>query len=147
MDVTLLLANSAEGTAVGTVSALGIGWSITGTPTPPTAVIIFIKVPWDQTNMQHQLKLSLVDADGNAVMLAQTPMGEPAPLEVTADFEVGRPPGLPHGTSIDQALPINIGAGLPLIPGQMYQWRVSINGKDLAARSFLVRKVQAPPPS
>lgn len=95
--------------------------------------------------MQHQLKLSLVDADGNAVMLAQTPMGEPAPLEVTADFEVGRPPGLPHGTSIDQALPINIGAGLPLIPGQMYQWRVSINGKDLAARSFLVRKVQAPP--
>ena len=140
MEAILLLPNSAEATSVGTVSALGIGWSMVSTPTPPTAVIIFIKVPWDQTNTRHQLRLHLVDADGNDVMIAQTPTGEAAPLEVQADFEVGRPPGLPHGTDIDQVMSLNIAAGMPLIPGETYQWRVQINGEEKAARSFLVRR-------
>jgi len=34
-DVTLLLANASEQTPGGTLSALGIGWSMTTSPTPP----------------------------------------------------------------------------------------------------------------
>jgi hypothetical protein len=140
VDATLLLANSAESTPVGTVSALGIGWSVVGTPTPPSAVIIFLKVPWDRTNIKHSLQLKLLTADGHDVMFGQTPTGEAAPLEVIAEFEVGRPPGLPHGTPIDQALPINIAPGLPLIPGQVYEWRLTVNDDEaVATRSFLVR--------
>lgn len=140
MEAILLLANSAEGTPTGTVSALGLGWSVIGTPTPPTAMVILIKVPWDQTNVRHQLLLRLADADGGVgVMIPQPPTGELAPLEVRAEFEVGRPPGLPHGTDIDQALALNIGAGLPLIPGHSYQWRLDIDDEPAATRSFFVR--------
>lgn len=139
MDVTLLLANSAEATPAGTVSALGIGWSVTVTPTPPQALIVLLRVPWDVTNVKHELLLKLVDGDGHDVLLGQTPFGEPAPLEIRGEFEVGRPAGIPHGTPIDQAMPITIGPGLPLVPGGSYEWRLSIDGEDLASRSFLVR--------
>jgi hypothetical protein len=140
VEAVVLLANSAEATSVGTVSALGIGWSVTGTPTPPTAIIILIKVPWDQTNTQHILRLHLVDSDGNDVMMAHAPTGEDAPLEIQADFEVGRPAGLPRGTDIDHVIPLSIAPGMPLIPGQIYQWRLQIDGEEKAARSFLVRR-------
>lgn len=139
MDVTLLLANSAEATPAGTVSALGIGWSVTSTPTPPAALVVLIRVPWDLTNVPHQLLLKLVDADGQDVMLGLTPFGDEAPLEIRGEFEVGRPAGIPRGTPIDQVMPINIGAGLALVPGGRYEWRLSIDGEELATRSFLVR--------
>jgi hypothetical protein len=139
VEAILLLANSAEATPTGTVSALGIGWSVISSPTPPTAIVILLKVPWDLTNVKHRLRLRLVDADGSEVMISQPPTGELAPLEVQAEFEVGRPPGLPHGTDIDQALSLNIAAGLPLIPGHSYQWRLDIDDEASAARSFLVR--------
>lgn len=73
-------------------------------------------------------------------MLGQTLSGEPAPLEIRAEFEVGRPPGIPQGTTIEQPMSINIGPGLPLAPGETYLWRLSVNDVQVAARSFLVRR-------
>jgi hypothetical protein len=139
VDATLLLANSAEATPSGTVSALGLGWSVTVTPTPPTAVIILLLVPWDQANIKHDLYLRLTDSDGNVVLIPQPPTGDMGPLEVSGEFEVGRPPGLPHGTDIDHPMPLNISAGLTLTPGQRYQWRLDIDGETVATRGFLVR--------
>lgn len=139
MQATLLLANSAEATPVGTVSALGIGWTVTSAPTPPAALVVLMQIPWDQTNLNHTLEITLLDADGYAVQLGQTATGERAPLQITGDFEAGRPPGLPHGTPIDQAMAINVLPGLPLVPGQAYQWQLKIDGEDIASRRFLVR--------
>ena len=121
-------------------SVLGIGWSVTGTPTPPSAIIILIKVRWDQTNTQHILRSHLVDGDGNDVVMPQGPTGEDVPLEIQADFEVGRPAGLPRGTDIDHVIPLSIAPGMPLIPGQIYQWRLEIDSDEKAVRSFLVRR-------
>ena len=100
---------------------------------------MLIRVPWDVTNVKHEMLLKLVDADGHDVMLGQTPFGDPAPMEIRGEFEVGRPVGIPRGTPIDQPMAINIGAGLPLVPGATYEWRLIIDGEELAARSFLVR--------
>lgn len=146
MEAVLLLANSAEASPNGLVHALGLGWSVTSSPTPPAAVIVLLQVPWDQTNMRHKFRLSLVDADGHGVMLGQDPLsGQPAPLSIEGEFEAGRPPGLPHGTPIDQQLTLNIGP-LPLPPGQAYEWRLEINGGDVAARRFMVRPTPGPNP-
>jgi hypothetical protein len=35
---------------------------------------------------------------------------------------------------------LNIAPGIPLIPGQIYQWRLQIDGDEKAVRSFLVRR-------
>jgi hypothetical protein len=109
MEAILLPASSAESAPNGLVHALGMGWSVTVSPTPPAALIVLLKVPWDQTNHRHGFRLSLVDGDGHGVMPGRDPStGTAAPLYIEGTFEAGRPPGLPHGTDIDQALTLSI---------------------------------------
>jgi hypothetical protein len=77
------------------------------------------------------------------VMLGQDVGGNPADLEISGNVEVGRPPGLPHGTPLDHAITLNIGGGMPLVPGA-YSWPMVINDEEVAVRGFLVRHPQPP---
>ena len=122
MKVTMLLADVAQ-TINNKLYILGGGWSITGPQPTPMAIAIKIEVPWTEANRVHQLKLSLLDEDEGPVM-KPTQEGE-EPYQVTASFEVGRPPGLRPGTPLDVPLAINIGP-LSLKPGR-YMWRCYIN--------------------
>jgi hypothetical protein len=124
MKVTMMLADAAQA-AEGKLYILGGGWSVTG-PTPsPSAIALYIQVPWDRTNVEHSFRFDLIDSDGNAVELeTETDVEESITFEGT--FEVGRPPGVKPGTSIDVPLAINFGP-LPLPPGGRYEWRLSIN--------------------
>jgi uncharacterized protein DUF6941 len=124
MKVTMMLADAAQA-AEGKLYILGGGWSVTG-PTPsPSAIALLIQVPWDRTNLEHSFRFDLVDSDGNAVEL-ETDAGVEEPVTFEGSFEVGRPPGVKPGTSIDVPLAINVGP-LPLPPGGRYEWRLSIN--------------------
>jgi hypothetical protein len=123
----MMLADAAQEVG-GKLYILGGGWSITGPEAVPMAVALKLEVPWDRTNMPHSLVLELLDEDGNAV-LVPGPEEDQVPLQVTGDFEAGRPPGVKPGTPIDSALAVNFGP-LPLEPGRRYQWRLSINGES-----------------
>ena len=138
MDAQILLADAAQASPDGKVHALGIGWSTTVTPLPPQAVIVLIKVPWDVSNDKHMAVVELHDGDGEPVEI-QGPLGM-QPVRVEAEFETGRPPGLPKGTPIDLPLAFNLGAGMPLQPGR-YVWELTINDerKDGWRAAFLVR--------
>jgi hypothetical protein len=123
----MMLADSAQEVG-GKLYILGGGWSITG-PTPvPMAIALKLEVPWDRTNVKHSLLIELVDEDGNPVMVPG-PEEEQVALQVTGDFEAGRPPGIKPGTPIDSALAVNFGP-LPLEPGRRYQWRLSIDSES-----------------
>lgn len=135
MEATLLLANSAEEYKGGMVNALGLGWSVTGTPTPPAALVLMVKVPWDETNVKHRLQIDLVDADGHPAQINAN--GDH--IKIEGEFEAGRPAGIIKGTPIDTAAVFNLGPGLELTPGATYQWRVEIDGDLAASRSFQVR--------
>lgn len=109
--------------------ALGLGWSMTGVPTSPIALVVFIKVPWDQSNIKHSIKIELVDGDGHLAQVVQDPSsGQTGQIVIEGDFETGRPPGLPAGTAIDQQMAVQLGP-LILPPNQTYEWRMSINGE------------------
>jgi hypothetical protein len=128
MMATLLLADAAQ--AVGNkLFILGGGWSVTGPDPVPAALAVHVKVPWDEANLRHTLRLELIDSDGAPVM-AETPEGT-EPLVIEHEFEVGRPPGMTPGTPIDLSLAINLGP-LPLPPGGRYEWRLSIDGRSEA---------------
>ena len=139
MEAPVLLADFAQADANGKVNALGLGWSVTGTPIPNHAVVMMLKVGWDEANTPRHLTLSLLTADGAHAVDVPTPFG-PQPLQVEMDFEVGHPPGLVRGSTIDHAVAINVGS-LSLQPGR-YEWRLEIGDeqRDNWRAPFLVRQ-------
>lgn len=135
LEVQLILCDAAQADPSGKLHMLGAGWSITGIPTGPHAVAILVKVPWDRANQKIHGKLTLVDSDGRPVELP-TPDGGRTTIVMDVDLEVGRPPGLEHGSMIDAAMAFNVGP-LPL-PSGRYQWRLDLGEQHFAA-SFAAR--------
>lgn len=104
----------------------GGGWSITGPQPAAQAIAIMLGVPWDRANQPINFLLRLLQEDGDPV-IQEGPAG-PTPLEVGGQFEVGRPPGIRHGTPLDVPLAINL-PPLPLPPGNRFSWELSIDGE------------------
>ena len=123
--VTMMLADAAQAID-NKLYILGGGWSVTGPDPAPSAIAIQVKVPWDEANRRHRMRLELLDTDGDHVML-EGPAGEEA-IVVEHEFEVGRPPGIKPGTPIEMSLALSFGP-LPLEPGGRYEWRLHI-GED-----------------
>jgi len=124
MKVTMLLADAVQAVS-GKLYVLGGGWSITGPEPPPSAIAIKVDVPWDEANKKHRFRLALVDDDGQAVRVPG-PAKDPVPVEISGEFEAGRPAGLKPGTPLDVVLALNIGP-LPLPPDSRYVWRMWID--------------------
>src|SRR5262249_14328289 len=92
----------------------------------PFAIALLIEVPWDQANERHNLMLRLIDEDGNAVSMPG-PAG-PGPMEFSAGFEVGRPPGTKKGSRLPYTLSLTF-ASMTLVPDKTYVWSLSIDGE------------------
>jgi hypothetical protein len=122
----MLLADFAQ-VADGKLTVVGGGWSLTGPEVVPFGIALLIQVPWDRANLRHVMRLELLDADGQPVLVDTDDEGE-QPLVFFDDlpFEVGRPPGLKPGTYLDFPVAVN-SAPLPLDPGT-YEWRLTIDG-------------------
>ncbi len=141
MKLTLLLADWAE-VLNGKLYIMGGGWSETGPAPSPSALATIIEVPWDETNRKHTVKFQLLDSDEQPVTVSG-PVGLPQKIEVTAEFEIGRPPGSTPGTSFNVPMALNLGA-LPLPPGKVYVWRCAIDEK-VSEQSVTFRTRTAPP--
>lgn len=147
MEITLILADFAEiDPGIGKAHALGMGWNVTSTPTPPMALVFMLDVDWGQTNVPFSIDITLEDEDGTSV-LVPTQNGE-VPLMIHADGEVGRPPGTPAGMKIRMPITIPIAQGIPLLSGHSYSWKAKVtrklpggNGEVLAQveQTFFVR--------
>jgi hypothetical protein len=129
MMATIILADAAQAID-NKLYVLGGGWSITGPEPTPSAIAIALKVPWDEANARHDMRIELLDADGQPIVVGAEPEGG-KPVVIDSHFEVGRPPGLRPGTPIDLAFAVNI-SPLPLSPGGRYEWRLSIDGHSEA---------------
>lgn len=148
MKATLILADAAQHDPAGKVHALGLGWSVIGSPSPPIALVMLIDCPWDETNQKHKMLIELVDADGRTVSFQNGPLGDPQPaVHLEAEFESGRPPGFPPGTPIRQQMVVNMPGGMPLPVDQKYEFRLTIDGnpQDSTLAAFYVRPNPGPP--
>jgi hypothetical protein len=117
------------------MNMLGAGWNMTSSPTAPCAVAVMVNVPWDRTNQQIPLTITLVDSDGRPAPLP-TPGEQTEHLRAQAIVEVGRPPGVPAGSFVSSAFALNV-PPLPLSPGR-YEYRVDV-GEQVFHAAFLVR--------
>lgn len=123
MKITVLLADSAQTDQSGKVHALGLGWSITTSPTPPMAIVVFVSVEWHEANTPQHLTATLVTQDGEPVLVPR-PNGQEE-VRIDADFELGRPAGLPAGSPLTMSMALGVAPGIPLTPGERYRWRVT----------------------
>ncbi|MGH8906324.1 MAG: DUF6941 family protein [Egibacteraceae bacterium] len=128
MKVLLLLADAAQ-TVDGKLYILGGGWSITGPGPAQMAIVMKFEVPWDQANRSHRWTLMLVTTDGKPVELPVADGSAVGTIEVSGQFEVGRPPALARGTTLDVPVTINLGP-LPLPPGERYEWRLTVDDES-----------------
>lgn len=142
MKVTMLLCDHAA-VSEGKLYINGGGWSITGPGAVSMGIAILISVPWDRANTPVQFQLRLVQEDGAPVM-QEGPLG-PAPVELSGEFEVGRPAGLRRGSPLDVPLAINL-PPLPLTPGQRFSWELSIEGEDTSDDWHLAFTTREMPP-
>jgi hypothetical protein len=123
MKATLMLCDAAQ-VADGKINILGGGWTQTS-PGTPSALAISIGVPWDNSNDRHRFEVHLDDADGQPVTVPN-PQGGMSPLIISRDFETGRPPGVPKGSTLWALVALTIGP-LPLQPGGRYVWSLFVN--------------------
>ncbi len=92
----IILADAAE-VINGKVYALGAGWDVINLAAPLPAphrfsIVIAFQVPWNETNQQHEIEIELLNPDGKQLVIIQ------------GQLEVGRPPGINHGSS--QRVPV-----------------------------------------
>jgi hypothetical protein len=122
-----MLADAAQAVN-GKLYVLGAGWSniVAGAP---FCIFGKIDIPWHLGTDWHQLRVELLEGDGQPFLAKQDPDGEPEPVVIEPPKY--RPTIAPHvkpGTPLDW--PFSIMVGLPLEPGTLYEWKMSINGES-----------------
>ncbi|MDW5594636.1 hypothetical protein VSS74_09830 [Conexibacter stalactiti] len=131
MEADLLLCDHAEAIN-GKLYIMGAAWNLLQAPGQAinVALAIVVKVAWDEADQGHDLIAELLDADGERIMIN----GEP--VAPSGRFELGRPPGLKPGSTLNMPLAFNL-TGLVLGVGQ-YEWRLTIDGETVARAPFAV---------
>lgn len=135
---SLMLANHVE-QSNGLLYISGGGWTDhhrrvgPGGPPPLShlGIALLIAVPWLETNRSHVVTLEIHDEDGN-----------PPIVTVNAQFNVGRPPTVPPGTTQYPtiALPMDI-----MFPHTgAYEIVTQIDGSEQTQRTFVFRVHDVP---
>ncbi|MFF3226164.1 hypothetical protein ACFYV7_25445 [Nocardia suismassiliense] len=133
MNITALLADSAQTDPTGKVHALGLGWSLTVTPTPPMALLLFIELSVGEHLLErYTVTGKLFDSNGEQQLTKHSqPVGFKAEMhsdQVTAGLsrQVG---GVDVPEKVITVIPIP--PGIALKPAR-YEWVVSIDVPDVA---------------
>jgi hypothetical protein len=131
----MLLSDFAEALN-GKLYIMGGGWTVVHGPSAVSAAVaINLRVPWTQTNQKHTILLELLKEDGEAVT---DPEGNA--IQVSGEFEMGRPVGSIPGDPITNAMAFRF-EGLPL-PSGGYAFSFGVDGTELARSPFRVFRPQ-----
>ncbi len=138
MELSLLLADAAQVDERNKVSALGLGWTQTTSPTPPMAVVVLAEFTTDEAGKTYYLAVDLCDIDGKQVGLPVGPDGAAEPLHIEMEIAVNPPHGAEDSEILRIPAAVQIGP-LPLPPGR-YRFQAKAAGVEdsLVYESFRV---------
>lgn len=88
---------------------------------------VSILVPWTETNERFSLGIRVEGEDG-----------EPEIANVAGELEVGRPPGLPHGSDLRAVLAINVDTVFPAAGGYRIVGQIASDPTTRKTVSFRV---------
>jgi hypothetical protein len=142
MDLDVVLCNHAEA-AENKLFLTGGGVNMCLVPAMPPHVVtialgIIVHVPWQLTNQAHNLTVTLRTADGQQVV-PWHPEGspEPPPVQLTAPFNVGRPPFVDVGDDQTLSLAMNF-QNLPIREIGVYSFELELDGSEAGHQSFRI---------
>ena len=129
----LLLADHSEAVN-GKLYMTGGGWNVLRLPELPHDwgfhIALGLDVGWDETNTGHELTVNIHDPDG-------AELGE----GLVAEFEAGRPPGMPPGQ--EQRLVMSIGTAATFTTSGPHAAVVHADGEEIGRARFYVAAAEA----
>jgi uncharacterized protein DUF6941 len=135
MRIGFLLLTDHSEAVNGKLYVNGGGWNVLRLPELPHEwsfhIALGIDVGWDETNRRHDLQVNLHDPDG-------VELGE----GLSAEFETGRPPGMPPGQ--EQRLVMSIGTAATFSTQGPHAAVVQINGEEIGRARFYLMEGTAP---
>ena len=137
MKIDILLTADSVQVANEKLYILGGGWRYVYVLKFPTehnmGIALGILVPWEQTNIRHDIEVVLLDEDGNQIL--ESPL-------VKGQFETGRPPGISPGSEQRVLMAVNFRA--PLRNAGQYQIVARLDGHDESMATFQALPVSPP---
>lgn len=148
MRVDAFLADTAE-VVNGKIYALGGGWNTIFVRQFPAqhrrlAVAVTVHVPFTDTNVSHNLEVTLVTEDGETYPIGLRPddQGNPQPVRAMGgEFTLGRPAHLADGFEQVACFAFTFD-GLRFDKARLLSWVVSIDGEELARLPMRVQNAQ-----
>jgi hypothetical protein len=137
MQIGFLLLSDHSEAVNGKLYMTGGGWNVLTMPELPHEwgfhIALGIDVGWDETNQRHSLSIDIHDPDG-------AELGE----GFSAEFETGRPPGMPVGQ--EQRLVMSVATTATFATSGPHAAVVRVNEEELGrARFYLMQEEpQAP---
>ncbi|MGN6257539.1 MAG: DUF6941 family protein [Solirubrobacterales bacterium] len=135
MEIGFLLLCDHSEAVNGKLYLTGGGWNVLRLPELPAewsfSIGLGIDVAYHETNDPHELVVTVQDPDG-------VELGE----GLTANFETGRPPGLPQGQ--EQRLVMSIAATATFATPGPHAAVVQVNGEELARSRFYLMEGGGP---
>ena len=149
MRVDAFLADTAE-VVNGKIYALGAGWNTIFVRQFPAqhrrlAIAATVHVPFNETNLSHNLEVKLVTEDGETYPIGVRPDDEGKPQPVRAmggDFTLGRPAHLADGFEQVACFAFTFD-GLRFDKPRQLSWVVSIDGEELVRLPMRVQVAQS----
>lgn len=129
----LILADRAEAVS-GKLYMMGGAWDQIGvldfTKPVSFSIALGILIPWNATNLDHNLRVHLLDEDGTRL------------FSMDGGFRAGRPPQLPQGGAQHNVLAITVTALLP--KAGAYTVEATINENASRTTSFFAHQAAHP---
>jgi hypothetical protein len=129
MEVGFLLLSDHSESVNGKLYMVGGGWNVLRLPELPHDwgfhIALGLDVGWDETNTGHSIAVTIHDPDG-------VELGE----GLSAEFEAGRPPGMPAGQ--EQRLVMSIGTAATFTSAGPHAAIVEADGEEIGRARFYV---------
>ncbi len=108
----------------------GGGWSVASPGRLGGWLALLLGIPWRQANTKIHLSLTLCELGGSDVEPRRDEHASEfrLPVRMEAEVEVGRPPGLPDGVTLDAPMafpmpPVELG------PGRQFEWVLKVDNE------------------
>lgn len=131
IGATVILSDAAQAQG-GKLYVLGGGWTRLRSGVPASMALgIVVHIPFDKTNQRLKLSVDLLTEDGD-----QVTVGPEKAVQAFGEFEVGRPPGVKQGETLNFPMVMTFN-GLQLEEGG-YVFECKIGEEAIARCPFRV---------